>query len=352
VVRIGREATTGFDYLRVGLSLGVLFEHAIVISNPSAINWAAWYGPLSRSLVPMFFALSGYLVTGSLVRNNIPRFIALRMLRIIPALAVEVALSAVVIGLIFTNLSWSEYVSSPEFRAYFLNIFGIVHFKLPGVFGDRVLNSELWTMPYEFKCYFGLAALALIGAVRRRDLIVLAVVTFSIVMTTIGLRLPALPEGPAAPALVFVTSFLCGVAIFLYKKELPYNKYIFVACLILMYILLKSPQLIYLSAMPIAYVTIYIGLLNLPKIPFGDLSYGIYVFHYPIARTAFEISGGAISWAPLFLITLVGAVGFALASWKLIEAPALSQKRQVLALVDHLCLQLARALPRVARGNA
>jgi peptidoglycan/LPS O-acetylase OafA/YrhL len=112
--------TTGFDYLRVGLALGVLLVHVAVIADHhiSLLLWTTWFGPFERSLLPAFFVLSGFLVSGSLLRNSLPRFLALRVLRIIPALAVEVGLSAVVMGFLFTKLSWTEYAveCSPSLR--------------------------------------------------------------------------------------------------------------------------------------------------------------------------------------------------------------------------------------------
>jgi hypothetical protein len=38
-------------------------------------------------------------------------------------------------------------------------------------------------------------------------------------------------------------------------------------------------ELSFLAAFPIAYATVWLGLMRPPKIPFGDPSYGIYPFH-------------------------------------------------------------------------
>ncbi len=58
----------------------------------------------------------------------------LRALRLIPALAVEVTLSALLLGAFFTTLPLGRYLSSPELISYFGNVVGLVHFTLPGVF--------------------------------------------------------------------------------------------------------------------------------------------------------------------------------------------------------------------------
>jgi peptidoglycan/LPS O-acetylase OafA/YrhL len=72
-------------------------------------------------------------------------FLGLRFFRIFPALCVEVALSAIVIGALFTSLPLSEYFSSTGFFVYFGNILGIVQMHLPGVTfgGNDVVNANL-----------------------------------------------------------------------------------------------------------------------------------------------------------------------------------------------------------------
>ena len=91
--------------------------------------------PFVVALLVTFFALSGFLVTGSAIRTRtIRQFFANRALRICPALSVEVTLSAIVLGAIFTVLPLQDYFSSAGFFRYFGNIFGFVEFTLPGVF--------------------------------------------------------------------------------------------------------------------------------------------------------------------------------------------------------------------------
>ena len=85
--------TTGFDYLRIVLSVAVLVDHSVALS--AGTDRAMWDGPWRFGLVlilPMFFALSGFLVTGSLQRVRLHQFFTLRLVRLIPALAVEITL--------------------------------------------------------------------------------------------------------------------------------------------------------------------------------------------------------------------------------------------------------------------
>src|SRR5271168_2704028 len=118
-------------------------------------------------IVPAFFALSGFLVTGSALRvRATSTFLMFRVLRILPALLVEVTLSALVLGPIFTTLPLRHYFSDPQFFRYFGNIVGWITFYLPGVFHDNIyptVNGNLWTLPAELDCYLITGALLLTG---------------------------------------------------------------------------------------------------------------------------------------------------------------------------------------------
>jgi peptidoglycan/LPS O-acetylase OafA/YrhL len=105
----------------------------------------------------MFFALSGFLIAGSADRLNLRNFLINRGLRIVPALAVEIIISALLIGPVFTTYPLPTYFKDAVFWHYFTNIFGWIQYQLPGVFLDHsssgVINQSLWTVPFEVDCY-------------------------------------------------------------------------------------------------------------------------------------------------------------------------------------------------------
>ncbi len=67
---------------------------------------------------------------------------------------------------------------------------------------------------------------------------------------------------------------------------------------------MEIPNASYLAAFPVAYLTVWLGLKNPPRIPFGDLSYGVYLLHFPIEQTIMHLFPGAGSWWRLTLMTL------------------------------------------------
>lgn len=333
--------TTGFDYLRIGLSLAVLTWHSIWFSGQTDLNNTLWYGHfrfIGSSIVPLFFALSGFLVAGSLLRTTLPQFVTLRVIRLFPALAVEVIISATLIGIIFTQLPLTQYLRDPEFHAYFLNIFGIVHFKLPGVFegnpGGPWINAQLWTIPFELESYVALIVLSLCTLTRRRIFFIASVILLSIGMT-IYARLfdPIGPHGNP-PGRVMVLCFLAAVSLFLYRDRIPYSNALGIASSLSLAFFANHSSAAYLMAFPAAYTAIWIGLMRPPKIPFGDLSYGVYLFHLPVEQTIIKLFPAIHSWWILTLVSVGPVVLVAWLSWTLVESPILSRKKAIVARVD------------------
>ena len=118
----------GFDFIRLGFAIFILYAQtrfALGADGTSDLFRATQMMPKNGTqephtlsfisdikarlyvlAVPMFFALSGFLVTGSAIRlGSVKKFLIFRLLRILPALCTEVSLSAVFLGLFFSNLT-------------------------------------------------------------------------------------------------------------------------------------------------------------------------------------------------------------------------------------------------------
>ena len=116
--------------------------------------------------VGVFFFFSGLYVTKSLSKTvNLRTYLAKRVERIFPQLAVVILISAFVLGPIFTSLPIGTYFLSPGTYTYLLNAVLIPIHNLPGVFEGlpyQTVNGPLWTLPVEFACYLMLWAISLI----------------------------------------------------------------------------------------------------------------------------------------------------------------------------------------------
>jgi peptidoglycan/LPS O-acetylase OafA/YrhL len=282
----------------------------------------------------MFFALSGFLIAGSLFRcRTLITFMGLRAIRIVPALAVEIVLCAFILGPIFTRLNLHEYFSDRLFYRYFFNIIGHVQFVLPGVFGSNphpnVVNEQLWTIPWELRCYLLIAGMWLVALLRNRVFLVTSALAFSAAALCYYAVYPP-ATWVSVHGVVLVESFLAGIVLFVFREKLAHRSSLFVASLVATVALLLTPHGDYLISFPAAYVIIYLGLLNPPRnrlLLSGDYSYGIYLYGFPIQQAVAYINGAHRSWFldALYVVPLTLTV--AIASWWCVEKPALGLRK-------------------------
>jgi peptidoglycan/LPS O-acetylase OafA/YrhL len=353
-VILKRGNTTGFDYLRLILALSVIAFHTIDVCYGWSAEYPLWKStlrPLFLFVVPSFFALSGFLVAGSLERNTLPAFLSLRVLRIFPALAVEVILSALILGPLVTTYTLKAYFSDPQFRQYFLNVIGDIHYSLPGVFTDLpaggMVNAQLWTIPYELECYIGISVVALFGLARRAKLLFALCCLAVVVQVGRHVLDGGWPPYERPPGHMLVAAFFFGVCIYLLRRRVPYSAPLFFVALAATWILSMGVQLVYIAMLPLAYVTIFLGLQDPKKTSFikgADYSYGIYLYGFPIQQTVVLLFPSLRFPTANFVISAALAWLCACASWHLIESRVLARKRGVVKAVNLASEKLRNSL--------
>jgi len=347
-LRASNNRPTGFDYLRVVLSIAIIGWHTVLVCYGKELEnqlWASPIRPLIFFLVPSFFALSGFLVAGSLVRNDLPTFLTLRGIRIYPALAIEAVLSAFLLGPIVTALPLNEYFQDSEFRSYLLNVIGYVHYHLPGVFldnpGGRSVNEQLWTIPYELECYVTLAILALVGLTRhpKKFLGLLCAVTLFILAYQIYYsKFP--PASARPPGRMTVLAFLFGAAIYFLKDKIPHSKFAFAAAIGACVLIFQFPEANYLAPFPVAYATIYMGSLNPPKglvTRLADYSYGLYLYGFPVQQTLAHLLPQAREWYINLPLSVMCALILSAISWHFVEKPIMDRRSKATKFVQNAC---------------
>ncbi len=341
---------SGFDYMRLVLALSIICYHSVMLCyGGGAPQMAVIDSPLGIGvlmLVPMFFALSGFLVAGSLARcRTIIGFLGLRVLRIVPALAGEVTLSALVLGPLLTNLPLGDYFADAGFKTYFLNIFGDIHYELPGVFVDNPIgkvNGQLRTIPFELLCYEALAVLAVLGVFRRRALSLwLGAGLFGLAAARLYFD-PALGES-AFPGGPWCAAFLAGLLLFQYRDRVKWNAGFF-ACALALAIVgtaesREYPWLAIFAALPLAYMTVWIGLLNPPRqtlLLSGDYSYGLYLYGFPVQQTFVALLPAYRAWYYNIMFAAPGTFAVAIVSWWCIEKQALRLREPLKAFEQRI----------------
>lgn len=304
-----------FDWLRLLAAGLVIFHHLFPLTGraPPTV-FAADYGALG---VGVFFVISGYLVCGSLRRSaSLGDYLKKRVLRIGPGLVVSLAVTALVLGAVATTLPLNAYFASPQVWLYVVRnaLLYPVDYTLPGVFAANpypdVVNGSLWTLRLEFTLYIALAILAAAKLLRAAPVAVLLAISAAVL---VGFRLvwPA-SQGWLRLADVAVLNgylFLGGVWLDLRGRPLPW----WTAAAAIP--LLATP----LWALGLPALVLAVGRLPAPKLP-ADLSYGLYIYAFPLQQML-AAHGVLNLWT-----ALAATAPFAIASWFLIEKPALRLK--------------------------
>jgi peptidoglycan/LPS O-acetylase OafA/YrhL len=303
-----------FDLLRLLGAVAVIAYHAGPLAGRDA--WAVGEVNLGALGVGAFFTISGYLVTDSRLRSDsLGDFLAKRLLRIGPGLIASLIVTAFVIGAFATTLPLGAYFRNTEVYRYVAQN-ALLYFKdlnLPGVFESNhlpmVVNGSLWTLRVEFTLYL---ALGLLGAARllRPAMVAVLVVVFGLapllLLATPGLPGALVYDGAMSSRGAFM--FFAGALIRLIDRPLPSWTLIFA-------LLLITPA--WTLGLPI--VVIWLGLRGQVRLP-ADLSYGLYVYAFPVQQTL--AAQGHLS----FWTSLAATLPFAVASWFLVERPALRLK--------------------------
>jgi peptidoglycan/LPS O-acetylase OafA/YrhL len=331
---------TGFDYLRITLAIAIVCVHSIITSYGATAGAEVWqlpFRPLVGLLLPMFFALSGFLVAGSLFRTtSLVQFLGLRVIRIYPALGVEVLVSALLIGPLLTSSPLKDYFSSPLLHLYLLNVTGHIHYELPGLFQDNpypnIVNMQLWTVPYELGCYIALSLLAVVGIKKFRWIApaatALLMLAYFAVRVVVKKQWAAIAISGGLPGELLVACFLAGVTLYLYKDKVPWSPSLCAILGILSAALFGFiPFGDFIAAPVAAYFTVSVGITNPKKLRVlqgADYSYGIFLYGFVIQQALAAAFPWAREWWINILFCVPVAVGVAAVSWHLVEKPALN----------------------------
>ena len=334
---------TGFDYLRIILSIAIVCEHSVITSYGETAGAAVWqlpFRPVVGTLLPMFFALSGFLVAGSLFRTTtLVQFLGLRVIRIYPALAVEVLISALLIGPLLTTLPLKDYFTSPVFYLYLVNITGHIHYLLPGLFENNpfpnTVNMQLWTVPFELACYITLSVLAVLGIKKFHWIApaatVLLLLAYFVVRVIVKKQWALIAIAGGLPGQLLIACFLSGVSLYLYKEKLPWSLSLCAISGVVTALLVGFiPFGDFIAAPVAAYFTVSLGVTNPKKLGVlkgADYSYGIYLYGFVIQQALVAAFPWAREWWINILVCVPVAMGVAAVSWHFIEKPALNLRR-------------------------
>ncbi|MDR7112511.1 peptidoglycan/LPS O-acetylase OafA/YrhL [Microbacterium trichothecenolyticum] len=329
------------NLFRLILAALVLYAHAYYIAgvegSPSfnGENLGGW-------AVMGFFVLSGFLITRSRVRTSAGTYLVHRIARIMPAFLVCLVAIAFVFGplaLLVQGRGLSGYLSTEvtpfEYVwgniALYIRQYGIgttlVDVPYPGVW-----NGSLWTLYFEFFCYMIVWAIGSLAIYRRSILLVAGVWAASVALrlvTGLGvtagldsdfLQLARLFPFFAAGSLIYFVTERWGLSRLLGIVSIP------AAAVLMVFVPIVGGQL---AAPLLAYALLYLStIVPQPRwIARNDVSYGFYIYAWPVQQLAFLAGGMALGFAGYILTTMVVTFILGWLSWVVIERPAMALAR-------------------------
>lgn len=326
-----RNGRNNFNLIRLIAAWLVIYSHAWAITGTAGNDHLAQL-TLTKSAgafaVDVFFAISGFLVAASFERNGWRDFLVARALRIYPALIVCIALTAFILGPALTTDAqyWRD---ATTWRYLWANAtLWRAEFWLPGVFDAMprtAVNGSLWTLPIEGRLYLALLIAGALGMLRPWRY------AAAWALAIVGACAFALLRGPLPEYLsylIWVTSFfITGTLVWVLRERIRLWWPILVTLLIAAALTRGTPAFHAAYFALVAYGTFYLGFApRLPTIEKNDLSYGVYLYGWPMQQLAL-LAGAttlALNIAAATAMTLVCAA----LSWFAVERPALRLKRR------------------------
>ncbi len=295
-----------FDLMRLVAALLVVVSHTFPLAGqaPLRILGVEDLGALG---VAVFFVISGYLVSGSYERDP-KSYLFKRILRIEPGLIVSLVVTVGLLAFV-TTAPAAEYWPAAAIYVLRNALLYPATYTLPGVFQDvpmaGVVNGVLWTLRLEFTFY---VVLLLIRA--RLSLVLALTAICAVVTVTMTFTHPDWAQEKLTRVLFLGARsgmlFFAGAAIQLSRRHVP--------------LWLGGASVVAFPLLgPLALPTAVLGLSRPGKLP-ADLSYGVYIYAFPLQQML-------AAHGQLNVLTAVLAVlPFAAASWFLVEKPSLKLK--------------------------
>jgi peptidoglycan/LPS O-acetylase OafA/YrhL len=330
------------NLLRLVLAAAVIFGHAALLGGyqlPGPVMLA-----VSELAVDGFFAISGFLIARSwLLHPDWRRYLWHRGLRILPGFWVCLTVTAFVIAPVAMllrgeSLSGFWLAADGPFGYVWRN--SLLWIAQPDIVGGPdwsgypgYWNGSLWSLYWEFLCYLGLGLLGALGVLRRRRWLVLVAFVAVWLLTAVKNLVPGMDaeyfgsfNGQVIPRLALM--FLAGCVLFLYAEYVPLNGPLAAAAALLTVAGLTSGlDLRLVGGLPLAYLLLW----SACALPYRwglrtDISYGVYIYAFPIQQTLFAAGLAAVGWLGYALLATTLTVPLAYASWRAVEHPALRLK--------------------------
>lgn len=331
-----RGRDNNFNLIRMLAAFGVMVSHAYPLAlgantmEPFEVFLKG--DNLGRASVFAFFAISGFFITKSFhFKKSFGAYVKARVLRLFPALIVMVIIIAVLGGLFLTT-DPNYWGIAPKYALWVISFQGLVFTggpQLPGLFAENPLpdavNGSLWTLRYEVLCYTGVAVAGLLGIFNRPRLFLLLALAF----VALYLIIPIYTGRTVITTMLYLgVPFIIGAAFFVFREQLPLSIWIALALSVLVVLLRPTILFTPMFMLALSYWVFLLGYANVPLLKqynrLGDYSYGFYIYAFPVQQLGAMLGFTTVISNLLFSLPITLAL--AVASWHLLEGPALKFK--------------------------
>lgn len=318
------------NFLRLCLALEVVIWHSYALRGrtwlPDALERL-----MADVAVDSFFAISGFLIVRAWVRNpDALKYLAARAGRILPGLWVCLLVTAFLVAPSVTDTTgadrWDYVLGNADTWGTVYSISGgPVGLPHPGAW-----NGSLWSLGYETGAYLGVLILAFVGLLRGRGAAALALVFWSMSLSF------AVSGVPMVGSIGFTSRcglmFAMGVLAWFYRDHVVLSAPLALAAVAMVGVgALTLPDYRLIGAPAVAYLCLAGGvwLGNFPRLVLRhDLSYGIYIYAFPLQQALLLLLGASLGWAPFAALTVALVVPVAAVSWFVVERPAIIVTRR------------------------
>lgn len=323
---------------RLSFAIGVILWHSYKLTGRD-VSYAPARQLISNVWVDGFFAISGFLITSSWLRNpRLRDYLVARGLRILPGFWVCLVVTAFVvapIGVAIQGGSAAKLLLSTAPVEYILknSAVSMLQFDIggtpTGIPWSGAWDGSLWTLGYELYCYIAVAILGLVGILIRRWFIpvAMALCWCALLLSTL-VELPIIAQDGAR----FAVMFVAGALVHQYRNVIPARWSLVALSVVIVLVSSLLPDYRLVAAVPLAYATIVSGALvrNKRSTLRTDLSYGVYIYAFPVQQLMVICGLGNMNVAAFWVIATAASLPIAALSWHLLERPAMSLKSRII----------------------
>ena len=345
--------TNNFDFLRLLFAVWVIITHSYPLTGQPEqdLLWKITNGQTAFSYISVrgFFAISGYLIIQSLLRsNNLMDYYWKRILRIFPALFVVLLFSTIACYFAYNGTTpyWgnlSTYTYLPRNMVFFTEMYQDQG-TIEGIFSTNrygtPINGSLWTIKMEFFAYMMVSLLFVFRKNRKMLIVLVLIVTVYLqIMAPFFInrgknynflaRIFHLSHHQMQDVYSFFTmgSLLALLEIEKLKKKTLTTIFLVSLGALVVATCLGFFRYTHYFLLPIVCISFGISswrYINSIGSKIGDLSYGIYLFGFPIQ----QLIEYFLKPTPLemMLYALPVVIILAYLSWSFVEKKALSYK--------------------------